>query len=351
METRANYILIGVFALFGILGTLGFFVWLAKVEVDRQYAHYDILFESVSGLDRAADVQFNGLSVGRVISLDLYPDDPSKVIVRIEIASETPIKTDTKAQMQSQGLTGVAFVSLAGGSPQAALLRDTAGTEVSIIEAERSMVQTLTAEAPDLIAEAVNLMRQLEVLTNEKNQAHFANILENIEETTELLPPLASQTETTMAAAAQTLERIDTAMVDLEDAIDAIETTFQSANEAFERANSILDDDAAPAIADMRSAAAQFEEAMRGIAEDIPDISAELTAALDTASAAVDQINETVSAIGPPFQSFVEDGLPQYARLARETRDLVDNLQRLTARIQRDPARFFFGSNVPEFRR
>ena len=53
METRANYVLIGAFTLAGILGTLGFILWLAKVQVDRQFAYYDIRFESVSGLGAA----------------------------------------------------------------------------------------------------------------------------------------------------------------------------------------------------------------------------------------------------------------------------------------------------------
>ena len=62
METRANYVLIGACALVGILLGLGFFVWLAKFQIDRQYAYYDVLFDNVSGLSRAADVRFSGLS-------------------------------------------------------------------------------------------------------------------------------------------------------------------------------------------------------------------------------------------------------------------------------------------------
>jgi len=68
METRANFVLIGAFTLFGILGSLGFFLWLAKVEVDRQYAYYDILFENVSGLGEAGDVRYNGLPVGQTVA-------------------------------------------------------------------------------------------------------------------------------------------------------------------------------------------------------------------------------------------------------------------------------------------
>ena len=60
METRANYILIGLFTLLAILGTLGFFIWLASIQIDRQYATYGILFDDVSGLDASGDVLFNG---------------------------------------------------------------------------------------------------------------------------------------------------------------------------------------------------------------------------------------------------------------------------------------------------
>jgi phospholipid/cholesterol/gamma-HCH transport system substrate-binding protein len=109
METRANFVLIGAFTLFGILGSLGFFLWLAKVEVDRQYAYYDILFTDVSGLGDAGDVRYNGLPVGQVVRLSLDRDDPGKVRVRIEIDAATPVKTDTIATLELQGVTGVSY--------------------------------------------------------------------------------------------------------------------------------------------------------------------------------------------------------------------------------------------------
>ena len=85
METRANYVLIGACALLAIVLGLGFFVWLAKVQIDRQYAYYDILFDNVSGLSRAADVRFSGLSVGQVVSLELDEKGSGRVRVRIEV--------------------------------------------------------------------------------------------------------------------------------------------------------------------------------------------------------------------------------------------------------------------------
>ena len=50
METRARYVLVGLFTLISILAALGFILWLAKVELDRTYTQYDIRFDSAAGL-------------------------------------------------------------------------------------------------------------------------------------------------------------------------------------------------------------------------------------------------------------------------------------------------------------
>ena len=91
METRANFIIIGAFTLLGILGGLGFFLWLASVQIDRQYAQYGVLFDNVSGLDQSADVLFNGVGVGRVVGIRIWEKNPSKVYVAVEIDANTPI--------------------------------------------------------------------------------------------------------------------------------------------------------------------------------------------------------------------------------------------------------------------
>ncbi len=116
METRARYVLIGIFTLASILATLGFLLWLAKVQLDRTYAEYDILFTSVEGLGRASPVRYNGVDVGEVLNIAVDAEDPSLVRVRIQLAATTPVRTDTKAQVASQGVTGVSYVSLSGGA-------------------------------------------------------------------------------------------------------------------------------------------------------------------------------------------------------------------------------------------
>jgi phospholipid/cholesterol/gamma-HCH transport system substrate-binding protein len=115
METRARYILVGIFTLLSLVAALGFILWLAKVQIDRTYAQYDIVFDTVAGLGQASAVQYNGVDVGKVLNIALDRFDPSLVRVRIEIYASTPIRQDTMATLASMGVTGVSFVALAGG--------------------------------------------------------------------------------------------------------------------------------------------------------------------------------------------------------------------------------------------
>ena len=122
METRARYILIGAFTLAGALGLLGFVLWFASVEADRQFSYYEIDFDSVSGLSNASVVRFSGFPVGQVVGLELAPDNSGRIRTRIEVTSATPVRTSSVATVESQGVTGVGFVALTPGRPEDPLL-------------------------------------------------------------------------------------------------------------------------------------------------------------------------------------------------------------------------------------
>ncbi len=580
METKANFVLIGTMTVLGVLGLLGLLIWFAKVEIDRQYAQYEVLFESVSGLGMAADVRYNGLSVGKVVGLGLDADDPGKVRVRIEVAADTPIKTDTTAQLNSQGVTGVSFVALTGGSPGAALLLDSGTpTAVPLIPAERSVVQALTEDAPDLVAEAVAAIKEVRNFLGSENQTAVSNVLQNLETasgkleqalsdfseisqtvsegtaeisrftgrldeigttiqttlgkvnetldvakvsiasveptmrsatsafttaektiggvdafvqiqvpqiaddlssairtidsaTSELrgqidkvltqiggsadmaterfseleatiealdvtlaeaqtslaavesasvnfqglvdgegtalvtdarttlktvqdaisgidvifkqdipdivadigtavtsatgvideaskdisaftnrLEPLVARGDQTLQAATDTLTKASRTLTNLDQALSTAERALNAAEQTFVDADTVIGTDLGPAISDVRTAAGQFEATMRTFSEDIPDVTADLREAMAGALNVIEKINETVTASAPPIQSFSRTGLPEFTKFAREAQQLVYQLEQLTKKMERDPARFFFGNDLRDFRR
>lgn len=140
METRANHILIGLFTLAGIVGSIALLLWFARVELDQQFAYYDVRFSSVSGLSEASDVRFAGLPVGQVVNVRLSPDRDGTVLVRLEVDASTPVRSDSIATIESQGVTGVSFVGISAGRPDTGLLVPTSDTPVPQITAGQSVL-------------------------------------------------------------------------------------------------------------------------------------------------------------------------------------------------------------------
>ncbi|MEI9916232.1 MAG: MlaD family protein [Methylovirgula sp.] len=70
METRARYILVGLFALVAIAAGFAFVYWLNSTSGLGKRDVYQIRFlGAVSGLQIGAAVQYNGIRVGEVTSL------------------------------------------------------------------------------------------------------------------------------------------------------------------------------------------------------------------------------------------------------------------------------------------
>jgi len=572
VETKANYVLIGAFTLAGMLGILGFFLWFAQVQLDRQFSYYEVNFTSVSGLASASEVRFAGLSVGQVVDVRLSPDGDGTVRVQLEIGANVPVRTSSIATIESQGVTGVSFVSISPGESSDPLLRDISRREIPRIEAGRSVLQSLTEDAPQLVDEALNVMRELSNLASPENIQRINNILANAESGSdgfakalqdfsvvtaavaefgkdiavfnELLERLTQRAEglfetaegtlenvdaliedsrttlasgtaaleqatTTFASAdgyineelrqttdelrsviaelrdqvdqigaeartmvaefrktgeaatarlteaeatiratdamiadlTATLEAIDTAAVNFDtlitvdgaalvaearaaikpisdaanndlpalvadirsametanqtiadvsksltdaggkvdglmdeaslavttvtdtftranvtlesinSALEVGERTLSAAERSFDGADKVINTEVAGITADLRRTIDNLDQTISKVSADIPGVTADLKAASESARLAFDEVARTASASGQPISDFSANALPQYARLAREMRDLVSNLDQLTRQIQRDPARFFLGgTNTPAYR-
>ena len=289
METRANFILIGIFTIAAILGSLLFFIWLASVQINRQYETYGILFEDVSGLDASGDVLFNGLSVGKVIGLRIDDTDPSKVFTTIEVDASTPVRSNTVAQLQSQGVTGVSYISLSGGGPEGTPLTAPDGG-VPIIPSRRSTVQALVEDAPDLLAEATGLLEQFRALTGPENQRYLRNILQNLDASSnsldQALGDFSQITSTVSDATAQiTLftNRLDTIGETVTQTLENADAALIAAQTAFETAEGVM----STSVEAVDSARAAFSQAEAVMQEDLPAILQNIQGVISRTDAAI----------------------------------------------------------------
>ena len=181
METRANYALVGLFTLAVIAAAFGFVYWFRAASHGGDRDSYRIVFTgSVSGLSKGSAVRFNGIRVGEVMSVDLVPDDASRVAAVIAVDPTTPVKTDTRARLEYQGLTGVASVHLSGSQSSALALKNPDGKGEPTIFADRSDFQDLFETAQRLAARIDGVIGKVDAILTDGQQP-LGNALRNIE--------------------------------------------------------------------------------------------------------------------------------------------------------------------------
>ena len=159
METRARYALIGLFMFAVILASFGFVYWMQNKGGFGERETYLIQFESsVSGLLVGSAVLFNGIRVGDVTNVALNPDEPQQVIATIAVNRNTPVREDTRVNVESQGLTGGIAVTLTGGLSNTPLPSD--GNAPPTLVAPPGVGQDWTQSARDAFQEVQGVMAQ-----------------------------------------------------------------------------------------------------------------------------------------------------------------------------------------------
>src|SRR6202035_519065 len=118
MKARASNLMIGSTTLAAIAAAFVGFLGFQKIHGIAQRGPLRIVFEgSASGLRQGGNVNFDGVQVGEIKSLKL--DNPRKVVALAMVDNSAPIRKDTVAGLEFQGLTGVAAISLTGGAAAA----------------------------------------------------------------------------------------------------------------------------------------------------------------------------------------------------------------------------------------
>ena len=335
METQGRYVLIGGFALGGLFGLLAFVLWFASLEVDQQFDYYDIEFESVSGLSAASAVRFNGFEVGQVLSLDLAPDRSGRILVRIEVDAATPIRAGSVATIDSMGVTGVGFVSIASGPEAAPFLQDmeTDGG-VPKIQAGRSALQALSQDAPQIVEEILVVTEQVRTLLGPQNQQRVENIFANLDESsgdlsaaldsfstaaetiassTEDIAAFTTRLETISAAATTALETADETLQEItelaqraEGTLAALDVTLGSGQSALAGIDAFIFDDLPLVVGDLRDTAAQVRTELAAISTDTREMLGTFSETGTAATARLAEAEATIAAANTMLAELTE---------------------------------------------
>lgn len=176
-RTRAEAMRVGIFVLLTGAMLVGGLLWIAGSSFLRPVARYSVLFEqSVSGLTAGADVQYQGVVVGRVRHIVLTADIPPRVAVGIELKPDTPIQIDTTAMLIGSLVTGIRFIQLSGGSAAAGPL-----AEGGVIHGVVPSFERLGDRLESIADRADNILKSLQenVFTSE-NAEHVTSLARDL---------------------------------------------------------------------------------------------------------------------------------------------------------------------------
>jgi phospholipid/cholesterol/gamma-HCH transport system substrate-binding protein len=316
MEIRASYLIVGAMVVVLIAGLAAFSVWLVKADVDRQLVRYEIFFEgSVSGLQEGSQVRYRGIPVGRVVQIGIDPDNVERVRTLAEIDYGTPVKADTVATLEMQGVTGIAYVELKGGTQESALLVAGPAADYPVIQAQRSALERVFESTPDLLAQAVDVAARFDRLLSDDNLNALGNSISNI--------------ETLTAAAAGNTEKLDGLVDGATNAMGDIEQVA---------------DDFGELSADLSALTAKLDERLDGLGGDLIGTLDELSGAANALGGAARQLDGMVGELREPLSDFSGTGLYEFTNLVGESRELVAAMTRITKEFERDPTGFLIGS-------
>ena len=255
METKANFALIGALVIAAVVAFAGFTLWLGQSQFQRDFDVYEIVFEGPVTLEPGASVRFNGISVGEVTRVAIDRSNDRMVRARIRVNSDTPVRTDSVAEIDFAGITGLTYVQIRAGSPSSRLLERGAGETVPEIKSELNPLAELFAGGAKILESANDGLENVSNVLSDENVASFSALLANLETVSASVAGeegLTSDVVETLAsarAAADAIAEAGTAVTELSINADAnlaaltgdIQTVLGDLQVTIARANTVLD--------------------------------------------------------------------------------------------------------------
>lgn len=293
-----NLSLVGAFVLLLGAALVGGVLWLASggLRQEQTETYLSYMEESVAGLSLNAPVKFKGVDVGQVRSIRLDPNNPDRVQLTLGMDRSTPITVDTLAVLKTQGLTGITYVELSGGTRGSAPLLPAAPGLLPVIPSKASLSARLEDVLTTVLAKVERTANTLDALLSEDNRSAIASALADVAIITRTVAARSSTLDSAMVNGAGTLEHTRLAAAQLQ-----------------------------PVIAQVGRSALALESMGR-----------------DTALASSQAASAVVGA-GQDIRRLSADTAPELQRLLGELQALTLSLRRFSDAAERSPTSLLFG--------
>ncbi len=240
METRAHYVAVGAFVLTMVFIAFVGVIYFSAVAPTSSLAHYDIFFKgAVSGLSKGSVVAYNGIPVGKVSDVEIDPNNVEQIRITIEIDNKVVIKTDAKASVEANLLSGVASVLISKGTQEAPVLTAKPGERYPVIQPHRSALANVYAHAPELLEKLNEIADNLNALLSDDNRKAITQIIANVNKFTgdvtahdKDLTDLFANANTAVGSLGKLLGHVDDSYMAHDGIKDRLSRTLGDADEA-----------------------------------------------------------------------------------------------------------------------
>jgi len=296
----------------------GFVVWISKFQTEADLKRYDILFEeSVTGLELDSNVRYRGVPVGRVRDIRIDPENIERIRVTIEVRGDTPVKVDTKASLELQGLTGGIYVLLNEGTQGAAPLPGSETAPYPEIGSRPSNLAQIFEGAPELLAKGSLLLDRVTLLFSDENEAAVKEILVNVKTLTDTLATQSGGLGELLTQAESTVTEIGSMSTEIEGLAK-----------------------------DLRAELTSDDGSLNKLIGNADKALTRVTLAADSVNAAANELDVILAENRGGFAELGSNGLFELTQFLQEARLLVASLSRISKQLERDPARFLLGDRL-----
>lgn len=308
METKAPHVIVGLFVVLLSAGVVAFLIWAAKLQLGESRDVYRIyLTGSVTGLQEGSAVRYRGIPVGSVSDVRIDPTNISRVLAEIKIKPETPVKSDSVATLEMQGLTGGSYIQITGGTEAAEPIAR-AEDGPPIIPSRPSTLAAMVDSTPELLDRGAELVSRVSALVSDENRAAITATLKNVE-----------RASGDIADASAGLSRAVGSIDRLASALD--KTTLPTVDKT---------------LTEARTALVSLRDNLRTLTETTVETE---KAIKTTATRFGDIAGDNRQAV----RDFAGTGLYDAAKLVNELRGATDRLSRFISRLDADTPNTLFG--------
>jgi phospholipid/cholesterol/gamma-HCH transport system substrate-binding protein len=271
--TRAQKVRLGIFL--GVAGTIlgGTLIGMVGLAAIEKRDEYPVRFEgSVAGLSPGSPVRYNGIDVGRVDSVRIDPKKPSGVLVTISLVEGTPLRDDTVAVLNLQGITGLKFIELQGGREDASNIEP--GTEVP---SSRSTVDLLTDKAQSIALKIEDVLDNLGKMTSGDNAKSISAILTSVDSISASIARILEDNSSSVATLVTDARAVVT---DVRALIATTKTTITNVDGAIGRASEWVNPaDVQDTFGRLQSTLGRVELTLSGVDDAVKNVRNRLSAA------------------------------------------------------------------------